>query len=925
MRTSSKFLVFGLILACGAPALPMAPPLGGAIPTPPTSLEGSNANHLGASGGSGPRSQPTLLATGDYLTPEAAPGSVLLPLAPGDPPNVRDAFAVSLALDGHGALAVLTSGYNRGSSGKRPEHVYLFDVAKGAPAPGEILSLPNAFWGLAFAGGTLHVSGGSDDAVAAFPPGAEPGTHAAPVVTKLGHKTGLGLGQSPYAAGLGVLPDGTVAVANHENDSLSLVAAGRVGAEIDLRPATGMGGDFPAGVLVVGDLVYVTTQRTGELLEVSPKDRKVTRRLRVGAQPTKLVATHDGATIFVANAGSDTVSVVDRAAFTVTESIPVVPALPDLPAGATRGANPNGLALAPDERTLWVSLGGLDAVGVIERGDAGAHLVGMIPTGFYPNDVAVTADWVYVAYGKSSTGPNPGGPRASKPPEFGPTGGDAFSLSLLHGGLHAFPRPSGAVLAALSRQVLVNARLASPPAVPPIFEELRGKVKHVVFVVGENRTYDQVLGDQAGADGDPSLVHWGDANTPNQHALARTFVTFDRFFASGGVSGDGWQWTVAGRTTDLTEKEVPLMYANRGEHSYDWEGSNRGINVGLPTVAARQAWNPKTPSDPRLLPGVSDVAAPHQDAPFLWDVARAAGLGVRNYGCFAEDVRYGLKEKDPGFVPLLRDPAKTKTRVAFPSAPGLLEATDPYFRGFDMRFPDAWRVDEWLREFALQEKQGTFPALTLVRLPHDHFGSFKSAAAGLDTPDTQMADHDWALGRLVERLAKSPFWDDTVIVVVEDDAQDGADHVDSHRSLLFLAGGHVARGVVSHQSYATPSVLRTIELLLGLAPLGRNDAVAPPIADAFSATALPAAFSARVPDVLRTTKLDLPPAPTATALVRPRGDAAFWEARTAGMDFSREDRVPTAELNEALWCGLVAPDGCRTRTAVAERDEDDDD
>jgi YVTN family beta-propeller protein len=928
MRTSSKILVFGLILACGAPALPMAPPRTG--DGPPRSGPDVDAGDAGATGASADpkRSAPTRLATGDLLTPDAAPGSVLLPLVPGDTPGARDAFAVSVALDGKGTLAVLTSGYNRGSTGRRPEHVYLYDVSAGAPAPTEILALPNAFWGLAFADATVWVSGGSDDAIAAFAPATDAphAPHGAAVVTKLGHASGLGLGQSPYAAGLAVLGDGSIAVANHENDSLSLVRGGQVATEIDLRPPAGPGGDFPAGVLAIGDRVYVTTQRSGELLEVSSATRAVTRRLRVGAQPTKLVATRDGATLFVATAGSDAVAVVDRATFTVTETVPIVPQVPGLPRGATRGANPNAVALSPDERTLYVSLGGLNAIAVVDRTGGRAHVTGWVPTGFYPNDVAAFGDWIYVAYGKSTTGPNPGGPRASKPPSFGPAGADAFSLSLLQGGLHAFPRPTQPeIMAALSRQVLVNARLDAPPTVPPIFEALRGKVKHVVFVIGENRTYDQVLGDREGADGDPTLVHWGAALTPNQHALAATFVTFDRFFASGGVSGDGWQWTVAGRTTDPTEKEVPLMYANRGRHTYDWEGANRGINVGLPTVAARKAWNPKTPADPRLLPGVSDVAAPHQDAPFLWDVVHAAGLTVRNYGCFAEDVRYGLEEKDPGFVPLLRAPAKTKTRVAFPTAPGLLDDTDPYYRGFDMSFPDAWRIEEWLRELDEQEKKGTFPALSLVRLPHDHFGSFKSAAAGLDTPDTQMADHDWALGRIVERLAKSPFWDDTVVVVVEDDAQDGADHVDSHRSLLFMAGGHVARGVVSHQSWSTPSVLRTIELLLGLAPLGRNDAVAPPIDDAFTADAAPAAFVAQVPDVLRTTKLDLPPAKGGKTAAKPRGDGSFWEARTAGMDFSREDRVPTAELNEALWCALVAPDGCGTRARLAARATDDDD
>lgn len=919
MRISSKLPFLLTILACGAPALPMAPPLGGPIPAEPSVAATPKPPVL-------VRSRGVQLATGDVLTVDAAPGSVILPLEPDDLPGVRDGFAVSIAQDGVGRIAVLTSGYNRGNAGKRPEHVYLYDVAHGGPEKRQVLSIPNAFWGLAFGpGGSLTVSAGSDDAVTRFVPG-EAGFEKGPV-TKLGHKVGMGIGQGPYAAGLAVTTAGAVVVANHENDSVSIVAQDAVVAELDLRPAGAKpGGDFPAGVIAIGDRAYVTAQRAGELVEVDVTGRKVARRVSVGAQPTKLVATRDGSTIFVANAGGDSVSVVDRATLTVTETLDVFPQTPAVPPGARHGGNPNAVALSADEKLLFVSEGGLNAVAIVERGtkDAPSRVLGFVPTGFYPNDVTAFGDWLYVAYGKSTTGPNIGGPRASKPPAFGPAGADAFSLSMLHGGLHAFPRPSGGVLDALTRQVLENAHLASPAPVPPVFEALRGKVRHVVFVVGENRTFDQVLGDVTNADGDPNLVHWGEPISPNQHALAREFVTLDRFFASGGVSGDGWQWTVAGRSTDPTEKEVPIAYANRGEHAYDWEGANRGINVGLPTVAGRQAWNPKTPADPRLLPGVSDVAAPHQATPFLWDVALAAGLDVRNYGFFAEDYRYGLKDKDPARVPVVRDPWRTKMRVGFPTAPGLIDRTDPYFRGFDMRFPDAWRIEEWVREFDAQVKQGTFPALTLVRLPHDHFGSFKSAAAGVDTPDSQMADHDWAVGTLVERIAKSPFWDDTVIVVVEDDAQDGADHVDSHRSLLYFAGGHVARGAVVHTSYATPSVLRTIELLLGLPPLGRNDAVAPAIAEAFVDAPSPGTFRAIVPAVLRTTKLDLPaPAPGETP-ARARGDADSWDARTAGMDFSHEDRVPSAEFNEALYCALVAPVGCKTMgPAIAQADDDD--
>jgi hypothetical protein len=202
------------------------------------------------------------------------------------------------------------------------------------------------------------------------------------------------------------------------------------------------------------------------------------------------------------------------------------------------------------------------------------------------------------------------------------------------------------------------------------------------------------------------------------------------------------------------------------------------------------------------------------------------------------------------------------------------------------------------------------PELVLVRLPHDHLGAFTRSVDAVDTPDTQIADHDYALGLLVESLSRSRFWKDTIVFALEDDAQDGADHVDAHRSVLFVAGGYAARGVVSHASYATPSVLRTIELLLGLSPLGRRDAVAPPLTDALTDVADETPFTAAVPNVLRSTKLPLPSPGSGEHATSPRGTAVSWERATAGMRFDHEDRAPAAELNAALYCGLVSPDHC---------------
>ncbi len=896
------------------------------------------------------------LPTGAQLTPDAAPGSVLLDLNPHllGHPDFRAAFATAAALSPDGkTLLVMTSGYNRledargdAIPGTDDEYVFVYDVASGVPHLRQTVGLPNTFWGLAYSplGDRFYASGGPDDQIHELRPDGQGGFEEKLPPIPLGHLKqpsglgGLGLAQGPEAAGLATTADGRLlVVANHDNDSVSLVdtATRAAVAEVDLRPGGGKrGGAYPSDVAVVGGDAYVVCQRDAEVVDVSLTARAVKGRAHVGAQPTRMTVSRDGATLFVANANDDTVSVIDRATLKVRATIPVGgPA--GSPARALRGASPNGLGLSPDGRTLYVTLGGLDAVAMVklEAGARGGALEALVPTGFYPTDVVTSKDGarLFVAFGKSAEGPNPRGPWSapSSTRTLEPYGGNQFTLQLLRGGVHALPVPPPAVRNSLTHQALVNAGLDAPRPVPPALAALRGKIKHVVYVIGENRTYDQVFGDLEGTDGDPALVHWGESITPNMHALARRFVAADRFFDAGGVSGDGWQWSTAGRATDAAEKEVPLMYAGRGRHTYDWEGCNRNVNVGLATLDQRRAANPLTPNDPDLLPGVGDMAAPAGPAPFLWDEAIAAGLSVRNYGFFVDDYRYGLPDGDPASPGRPAYPFAGHHQVAFPTAPGLLDRTDPYFYGFEMRYPDLYRVKEWMREMADYEREGDMPALELVRLPHDHFGAFGKADAGVDTPDTQMADHDYALGLLVQRLSRSKFWEDTLVVIVEDDAQNGADHVDSHRSFVLFAGGHVARGAVVHTRYSTPSVLRTIEVLLGLPPLAQPDAAAPPIVEAFTDQVDRHAFRARVPDVLRSTKLPLPrPRPEEGGkLVMPRGTGRDWALATMGMDFSHEDRLPAAAFNAALYCGLVDVRGCTTRAdalATAPRDDDDD-
>jgi hypothetical protein len=295
---------------------------------------------------------------------------------------------------------------------------------------------------------------------------------------------------------------------------------------------------------------------------------------------------------------------------------------------------------------------------------------------------------------------------------------------------------------------------------------------------------------------------------------------------------------------------------------------------------------------------------------FLWDAALAAGVTVRNYGFFIDDSRYGFLFGNPRGIAPLAHPFEAGVQVAFATRPSLFPITDPYFRGFDLNVADFWRVQEWEREFDDYEALGALPGLELVRLPHDHLGSFLTALDGVSTPDTQLADHDYALGRLVERLSRSPFWEETVVIALEDDAQNGSDHVDAHRSFLLVAGGHVRRRAKVSTVYTTPSVLRTIELLLGLSPLGQADAFAQPMTDVFSVEPDDAPFVARVPAVLRSTVLPLPAAKPGEVAALPRGTAASWALLTRGFDFSHADAAPAARMNRVLFCELVDSAGC---------------
>jgi DNA-binding beta-propeller fold protein YncE len=879
---------------------------------------------------------PQLLPTGQALTPTAAPGARFTPLTVRVGPHpsyVADgAAAIAVSLDKREML-VLTSGYNRfnGADGKRVEaqstqYVLRYSIGDKRARWIQTLQVPNSFGGIAWRpdGRGFVVGGGVDDAVYLF---ARRGSQfAAAGKIPLGHKAGLGADVLPQTAGVAVGPGGGRAlVANYYNDSVSLVdlATRTVIAEQDLRPgkinpskAGVAGGEFPFAVAWTDAThAWVSAPRDRQLiaLAIAGDQIQVTNRVTTIGEPTALLFDPKSRRLIATEDNADRLAIVDTQGGRVIAeprlSLPIALAAPPL----GKGLNPNGLAMLSDGRLL-VTLGGINAVALVNGGSVQA----LIPTGWYPSAVATSGSGrrVFVVNRKSPPGPNLRGcaPELAiyrgQPNACG--GANQYIYQLEKAGLLQFPLPTQRQLTATTLQVVSNIGLpgaAERAAAEARMAAIRARVKHIVFIIKENRTYDQVLGDLEVGNGDPHLAILGRALSLNHHRLARQFVTLDNFYDSGEVSATGWSWSTAARATDLTEKTTPVDYADRGL-AYEAEEADRFIYTQQ-TPAERHATNPKLSTDPDLLPGAALLTAPDPDEDdlpnqgFLWNAAIRAGLTVRNYG-FADASIYDAAH--PADVPPVREPFKEGRRIYTPGDSLLASRSDPYFRGFDQRLADYWRVLEWQREYDQQEASGTLPALTLLRISHDHFGDFDKAIDGVNTVETEMADNDFSLGLVVERIARGKAADSTLIFVIEDDAQNGADHVDARRSLAFVIGPYVRQRALVSTRYTTINVLRTIEAVLGLKPLGLNDALAMPMADVFDPTQMQWSYHAEAAGILRTTQLPIPADRFAAAEERasacPGRSAAFWAAAMKGQNFSSEDRLDTAAFNSALWRGL---------------------
>ena len=596
-----------------------------------------------------------------------------------------------------------------------------------------------------------------------------------------------------------------------------------------------------------GTLLAVSNWGAASVSLVDAASGAVAATVKTADHPSDLLFSRDGRTLFVAESNRNLVAAVDLATRTVSRQIsvalgpdgPGTPSADALPDGST----PNALALSPDGKTLYVANADDDAVAVVDVGGdvRAARTRGFIPSGWYPAGLALSSDgktlWVANAKGGWSWSNAVGGPDPTK------KGDKAWKKTrTIPGSISRVDVPSAKALAAATARAYANrrpgARGAAPvkaSAVVPAAPGGTSPIKHVVYVIRENRTYDQVLGDLPQGNGDPALAIFGRDVTPNAHALAEEFVLLDNLYCDAEVSADGHNWSMGAYATDFVEKLWPPDYGSKG-FDYLFEGNDENA---FPTNG------------------------------YLWDAAARAGLSLRNYG---------------EFVGVAAEMNPTTLTLSTGMEGALKDNTCPFYPGFDLDILDNARVDVFLKEFRGFVKAKEMPRLLILRLGNDHTAGTKK---GERTPRAMVAENDVALGRLVEAISHSPFWKDTAIFVIEDDAQNGSDHVDAHRTVGFVVSPYTRRkGFVDSTMYATVSMLRTMELILGLPPMSQHDASATPMTNAFADAPDGMPFSHRE---------------TKIPFYEMNPDGAPMQAQANAWDFTREDAAPDLALNEAIW------------------------
>ncbi len=809
-------------------------------------------------------------------------GSVLLPnqwsLRPvGKQVPVGD-FPVNIALHPHGKfLAVLHSGYGR-------HEIRILDVKSGEQV--SVVGVEESFYGLAWSpdGRRLFASGGGAEVIHAFDfkdgylsshrelrlrPAEQSGVPAGFAVSDDGH--------SLYIAELwGQRVEKVSADDGHSLWVRQLSAsAGEASTDAEAgRAPPSTAPDAPFPYTCVTDerhgRVFVSLWATSTVLVLDNKTGAELARWAVGSHPNEMALADDGR-LFVAEANLNSVSVIDTSNGRILETLTAA-----LYPGSPPGSMPNSVTLSADGKRLFVANANNNNVAVFNIEARGrAESLGFIPVGWYPTSVRATRDGksLIVANGKGVT--SMANPRGPFPGTKTPRNLQEYIAGLLQGTVSIIDLPAekkqAQVLGDWTKSAYACSPLAAtntPRGARPEGNPIPGRlgdpsaIKHVIYIVRENRTYDQIFGDMPEGNGEPHLCLFPEKVTPNAHALARQFVLLDNFFADGEVSADGHEWTMGAYATDFVEKMWPLNYGHNAKKKYDYPAEGR-YPVAYPVNG------------------------------YLWNRAAEAGVSYRSYGEFCETPKKG-PEQATATLPILRG------------------HIDPYYRAWDLDYPDVKRAEHFAEELHGFETQGEMPRLQVMRLGNDHTLATRE---GHRTPTAMLADNDAALGLIVDAVSHSKFWPDTAIFVLEDDAQNGPDHVDAHRMPALVISPWTKRAVVDSTLYSTTSMLRTIELVLGLQPMSQFDASALPMWASFQGQADLTPYIAR----------------PAQVNVQEQNTRLSWGARESRrMDFSQPDKVDDFVLNEVVWRSVRGahspmPPPVRAAFFKAHPKDDDDD
>jgi sugar lactone lactonase YvrE len=809
---------------------------------------------------------PKTAAAPPRVLPGAQPsGAILLhnqwSLRPAGKQVALGDFPVNLALHPGGRwLAALHAGYSE-------QEIAVVDLKKQKVI--NRVTLDQTFYGLCF----------SPDGSRLFASGCEQGiVHSFDFAEGLlGHHRVLPVaqpGEQFVVAGLAVGAGGkTLFAAGPWNDAVSILSLDDPG---ERTPVALDKDSYPYTVLPdpSGKRLFVSLWGKAAVAVIDLEDKRLAETWPTEQHPTEMALSPDGKTLYVACANSTKVSVLDASAKGKGLETIACALYPTAAVGTT----PNSLCLTPDGEMLFVANADNNNLAVFKVAEPGkAQPLGFIPVGWYPTSVRYNPEdkRLYVANGRGTTplanpqGPNPLLPRNATLPQY--IGG------LFRGTLDVIDLPTPERMAEYSKEAYACSPLradqgpvAEPDGDNPIPRKVGdpSPIKHVIYVIKENRTYDQVFGDMKEGNGDPALCLFPEKITPNHHRLAREFVLLDNFYCDGEVSASGHEWSMGAYATDFVQKVWPVVYR---------AGENRKAKLTYPAE------------------GNFPIAYPASG--YIWDRCAEAGVSYRSYGEF---VLNGKTEKDP---------ARSKVKA-------LEGHFDPQFRSFDLDYPDQKRTDRFLEELARFEREDEMPRLIILRLPNDHTSG---ALAGKPTPTAAVADNDLALGRVVEGVSRSKFWKDTALFVVEDDAQNGPDHVDAHRTTALVISPYTKHYHVDSSMYSTTSMLRTIELILGLKPMTQFDAAARPMYASFQAKPDVRAYEHLVPDA------DLKETNKKTA----------WGAKLSeGFDLTREDAADDLLLNEVVWRsvrGADSPMPPPVRAAFVfphlkdKQDKDDDD